>query len=164
MRPFAPIALLITAFLAGGAGAIGFEEAVAPDPGDRPLQIGIWYPTRDETRTVLPLIVFSHGTAGGYEDLRPTAVALAEAGFIAVGVTHTGNNFKDNSYVAQGRHLIERPRHIARVLDYMLTSWGAHDRIDSQRIGMFGFSAGAFTALVIIGGEADFSRAAALCR
>jgi len=158
----APIVLWVALLLADGAGAIGFEEAIAPDPGDRPLQVGIWYPSGNET--VLPLIVLSHGTGGWYEDLGSTAVALAEAGFIVVGVTHTGNNFRDNRYVAQGRHLVERPRHIARVLDYMLTQWAAHDRIDSERIGMFGFSAGAFTALVIVGGEADFSRAAALCR
>jgi predicted dienelactone hydrolase len=158
----APIVLWVALLLAEGAGATGFEEAVAPDPGDRPLQVGIWSPSGNETP--LPLIVLSHGTGGSYEDLRPTAVALAEAGFVVVGVTHTGNNFRDNRYVAQGRHLVERPRHVARVLDHMLTKWAARDRIDPERIGMFGFSAGAFTALVIIGGEADFSRAAALCR
>jgi predicted dienelactone hydrolase len=45
----------------------------------------------------------------------------------------------------------------------MLASWRQHDTIDPSRIGMFGFSAGGFTALVAIGGTPDLSTAAPYC-
>jgi predicted dienelactone hydrolase len=145
-----------------GAGAVDFQEAVAPDPDDRPLQIGIWHPS-GIAATRLPLVVLSHGTGGTFLDQRPTALALAEAGFIAVGALHTGDNYRDRSYVAKGTHLVGRPRHVARVIDYMLSSWSQRERIDPARIGIFGFSAGGFTALVVIGGQPDLSAAAGFC-
>ena len=39
----------------------------------------------------------------------------------------------------------------------MLASWPHHDALDPSRIGMFGFSAGGFTALVAIGGTPDLT-------
>jgi len=37
------------------------------------------------------------------------------------------------------------------VIDYLVTTWPDHARIDARKIGMFGFSAGAFAALTTIG-------------
>jgi predicted dienelactone hydrolase len=59
--------------------------------------------------------------------------------------------------------MIDQPRHISRVLDYMLSGWRGHDRIDASRIGIFGFSAGAYTALVSIGGTPNLRKAVAHC-
>jgi predicted dienelactone hydrolase len=42
-------------------------------------------------------------------------------------------------------------------IDYMLASWQHHEALDPFRVGMFGFSAGSFTALVAIGGTPDMS-------
>ncbi len=39
----------------------------------------------------------------------------------------------------------------------MLSTWQGRAAIDPQRVGMFGFSAGGFTALAIIGGVPDFT-------
>ena len=39
----------------------------------------------------------------------------------------------------------------------MLAEWPDHDRIDVQRVGMFGFSSGGFTALVSAGGKPDLA-------
>lgn len=156
MRTVAGLVIGLVMLVSDGAGAVDFQEAVAPDPDDRPLQIGIWYPS-GIAATRLPLVVLSHGSGGTFMDQRPTALALAEAGFIAVGALHTGDNYRDPSYVAKGTHLLGRPRHVARVIDYMLSSWPQRERIDPARIGIFGFSAGGFTALVVIGGQPDLS-------
>jgi predicted dienelactone hydrolase len=179
------LAMTLSAVLllaAGPAGAVGFQSATAPDPSDRPLAIGIWYPSDapepaqpdtpfDQALAIdapiqgdhLPLIIISHGSAGwlgGHADL---AKVLAEAGFVVVAVTHTGDNYQDGSYPAS-RELVDRPRHIGRVLDYMLAGWPGHDRLDPARIGMFGFSFGGYTTLVAIGGIPDLGLLAGHCR
>ena len=59
---------------------------------------------------------------------------------------------------------MDRPRHISRVIDHMLTQWSGKDRIDAARIGVFGFSSGAFTALASVGGLADLARIAPHCQ
>ncbi len=146
--------------------AFGVEEANAPDGDNPPLQLRIWYPTQGaDVDTVygkqLPMIVISHGVGGALESNEDTAAALAEAGFVAVAVLHTGNNYRDHSQVRAD--LRPRPRHISRTLDYMLTTWRGHSQLDANRIGMFGFSAGGFAALVVSGGEPDLTATARLC-
>ena len=49
------------------------------------------------------------------------------------------------------------------LIDYMLASWRHHDALEPSRIGMFGFSAGGFTALVAIGGTPDLTTVAPYC-
>jgi predicted dienelactone hydrolase len=112
----------------------------------------------------LPLIVISHGNNGTFASHSDTALALASAGFVVAAVEHTGDNAQDASYVGTPRWLIDRPRHIHLSIDYMLKDWPAHKQIDASRIGMFGFSAGGFTALVSIGGVPDFARLTAHCK
>ncbi len=152
--------------------SVGFARVMVPDPDGPPLEAGIWYPSDAPTssqrlalyaHTVavggeiagrgLPLVVMSHGTGGGFEGHYDTAMALAEAGFVVAAVTHTGDNYRDQSGFAR---MENRPRHIKALIDYMLASWSQHDRLDPMRIGVFGFSAGGFTALVAIGGVPDF--------
>ena len=102
----------------------------------------------------LPLVVMSHGAGGSFQDHYDTALALAEAGFVVAAVTHTGDNYRDQSGFAR---IENRPRHIKVLIDYMLALSPQRDRLDPMRIGIFGFSAGGFTVLVAIGGVPDFS-------
>ena len=178
------VTLLVGVFMlaAGKAGAVGFQSATVPDPADKPLEIGIWYPSNAPipaqpntpfrqalsldgalSGTGLPLVIMSHGAGGWLGGHADTALALAKAGFVVVALTHTGDNRDDETYPAS-RWMVDRPRHIARVLDYMLTGWNGHARIDVLRIGIFGFSAGAYTALVAIGGTPDLNLATEHCR
>jgi predicted dienelactone hydrolase len=152
---------------------------MVPDPDGPALETGIWYPSDgpaapqqlglfmqtvgaggDVVGRGLPLVVISHGTGGSFEGHYDTALALAEAGFVVAAVTHTGDNYRDQSGFARVEN---RPRHIKAVIDYMLTSWPQHERLDPARIGIFGFSAGGFTALVAIGGVPDLSRRPSYC-
>jgi predicted dienelactone hydrolase len=164
------------------AGAAGFRFATVPDPDDRPLEVGIWYPTDAPAPAApntpfrhalaldapvvgenLPLVVISHGYGGWLGGHAGMALALAEAGFVVVAPTHTGNNYEDESYPT-ARWMVDRPRHIARVLDYILGQWPDRARLDPKKIGFFGFSAGGYTGLVAIGGVPNLRLAAEHCR
>lgn len=159
--------------------AAGFQQGLAADPAGKPLVIGIWYPSLSTAKpmtfgpttmtvavnaqvngTALPLIVMSHGAGGSYLGHFDTAIALADAGFVVVAMNHTGDNYADKS---RNLDIMARPRHVSRVIDHMLATWEGHAAIDPQRIGMFGFSSGGFTALAIIGGVADLTKIAPMC-
>jgi predicted dienelactone hydrolase len=181
MRPLLILLVCMTVLFVRSAGAVGFQTASIPDPPFAPLAVGIWYPSDapapTEPNTIvhqalavngslsgthLPLVIISHGKGGWLGGHADTALALAEAGFVAVAVTHTGDNRDDESAPA-ARWMVDRPRHIRRVIDYMLGRWPGHDQLDPRHIGMFGFSAGAYTALVSIGGVPDMGAATAHC-
>src|SRR5580704_19651255 len=176
---FAVAAFAIAMLAATPALSAGFEQIMVPDPDGAPLEVGIWYPSEAPAapqplglfaQTVanggtvagrgLPLIVMSHGTGGSFEGHYDTALALAEAGFVVAAVTHTGDNYRDQSQVGR---LENRPRHIKVLIDYMLASWRQHDALDQRCIAMFGFSAGGFTALVAIGGTPDLRTVGPYC-
>jgi predicted dienelactone hydrolase len=159
--------------------APGFQQVNIPVPGDVPLATGIWYPSDSPAAahdfgphqamlavngaingTGLPLVVISHGAASNYAALFPTAIALAEAGFVVAAVTHTGDSHEDHS---RRLEVIDRPLAMKRLVDYMLNEWPQRRVIDAAHIGILGYSAGAFTALVSIGGNPDLRRIAPHC-
>ena len=173
------VALTLLLFATVSAKAAGYQQIMAPDPGHDPIEIGLWYPSpapaSDQpielsTQSVAPngamspgahpMIVISHGQAGSLAGHYDTALALADAGYVVVAPTHTGDNWHDQSGVL---NIIDRPRQIIQVIDFMLTGWPGHASIDPQRIGMFGFSAGGFTTLVNIGGRPDLSKTGPYC-
>jgi predicted dienelactone hydrolase len=162
--------------------SVGFQQITVPDPRGKPLQVAIWYPSTAPAspqplglfqQTVamngavignrLPVVLISHGTSGSLASHYDTAVELARAGFVVAAVTHTGDNSQDQSYVGNRQDLIDRPRQIKYVLDYLLGGWPEHNRLDPARIGIFGFSLGGFTALVAIGGTPDLHRIPQFC-
>ncbi len=164
---------------AASAHSVGFQTASIPVAGDRPTQVGIWYPS-DAPETVqrlglsrqsvapgapllgrkLPLVVISHGAGGSFSDHYDTAHALAEAGFVVVALSHTGDTYDDRSRAIR---MGERAAQIGPVIDYMTSSWPDHAAINVKRVGIFGFSSGGFTALVAIGGEPDLTLISAHC-
>jgi predicted dienelactone hydrolase len=169
----------IAMLAASPAVSAGFEQITVPDGAAAPLEVGIWYPSQAPAapqrlglfaQTVadhaaiagrdLPLIVMSHGTGGSFEGHYDTALALAEAGFVVAAVTHTGDNYRE---LTQFGRLENRPRHIKVLIDYMLASWPQHGALDPARVGIFGFSAGGFTALVAIGATPDMTTVAPYC-
>ena len=162
------------------AHAAGFQQGVAADPSGKPIVIGIWYPSQTLAKPVsmgpttmtvainapvngkaLPMIVMSHGTGGSNLGHFDTAIALADAGFVVVAMNHTGDNYADQS---RSVDVMDRPRQVSRVIDHMLSTWDGRAAIDPQRVGMFGFSSGGFTALAIIGGIPDFTKIGPMCR
>ncbi len=173
-------AVLLVLLAAVPARAAGFRQITIADPGNPPIQANLWYPSAVPPKpepiglqnqvvaedapiagTGLGLIVISHGTGGNRSDHLDTARALADAGFVVIAPTHTGDNFKDLSRVLQ---IWDRPRLLHRVLDFMLQDWPDHTRINPAHVGAFGFSAGGFTVLVAAGATPDMSRIDAHCR
>ena len=155
------------------AYTVGFQTVMVPDSGNPPILVGIWYPSdapekpdRIALDTVsvahdgavagsdLKLVMMSHGTGGGFADHVDTAMALAKAGFVAAAPTHTGDNWKDRSRVLS---IWDRPRQLHVVADWLLSTWPAHTHLDQAHIGVFGYSAGGFTALVAAGGQPDLT-------
>jgi predicted dienelactone hydrolase len=179
-------AIILAAGLVGSAasaGAVGFQQLAVADPNGGPIEVYLWYPSATPTSTLrlgpyeqtvamdgpiagtnLPLILISHGTGGSALTHYDTAIALAEAGYIAAAIEHTGDNWHDRSYSFTLRSLTERPRQLKLAIDYLLGHWADRDRIAADRIGAFGHSAGGFTALVAIGAAPDFALAVAFCK
>jgi predicted dienelactone hydrolase len=161
---------------------VGFQQATIPDHGGKSMQAGIWYPSNVQPSTHpigllsqdvalnapvqgqgLPLILISHGTGGSLASHLDTAQALARAGMVVLAITHIGDNSQDQSYVGNRIDLIDRPRQISVALDWVLASWPGGLNLNPKRIGIFGFSLGAFTSLVLLGGAPELSRMAQLC-
>lgn len=136
------------------------QQARVEDPGHAPIPVAIWSPAAG---SALPLIVISHGTGAGPISHIDTAQALAQAGFAVVAPMHPGDNFQDDSAVGRPEWLANRSRHVSKVIDFMFTQWEGRARLIPDRVGMFGFSAGATTALISIGGVPDLDRVPAHC-
>jgi predicted dienelactone hydrolase len=189
-RSFLAIALLVCA-LVGAAilGAlrtdrpVGFQIARAADTDGQPFAVGVWYPTQAHPRPTtmlgavlmdvapdapiagrdLPLVVISHGNGGGPASHADLALALANAGYIVAAPMHPGDNYADQSAAGSASLYSRRVRQLRATVDYMLKSWQGRDRINPERIGAFGFSAGGLTVLAAAGAQPDLRSVAKHC-
>ena len=134
----------------------------------------LWYPTQNRSETIklgpfevdvaknaaiktgkYGLIVISHGSRGSHAGHRDTAIYLAKRGYLVVSPLHPKNNYLDDSAGRTVENWMNRPRHISTILDWMLAASEYTDFIDSNKIGIVGFSAGGYTALALAGGVPD---------
>lgn len=74
--------------------------------------------------------------------------ALAQAGFVVATLTHTGDNWRDQS---RATDVVDRTRQLSVLIDHMLGQWEGRAGIDASKVGAFGFSAGGFTVLAAAG-------------
>jgi predicted dienelactone hydrolase len=110
----------------------------------------------------LPLVVVSHGNGGALWNHHDTAETLADAGFVAIN--HPGDTLGDERGRAELSAMVERPTDIKRLINFMLGASPAASKIDSERIGLFGFSLGGYTGLVLIGANPDWAAATEFCQ
>jgi len=180
-RLLVAIALCLTATLAQAAG---FRLIDVPADADGPALNGaMWYPCSEPPGEIdvggftlpgvkdcpisgdkLPLVVISHGRGGSFVNFHDMAETLADAGFIVAAINHAGDTTFDMSHSGNFSVFVERPTDIKRLIDFMLGASPAAPNIDPQRIGFFGFSAGGFTGLVLIGGNPDWGNATTSCQ
>jgi predicted dienelactone hydrolase len=168
-------AFCFAATLAHAAGVRLFD--VPPDAAGGALTGAVWYPCNAprQEATVgdrmiagakdcqivgdkLPLVVVSHGRTGWFGGHHDIAAAMADAGFVVAAINHPGDNTSDRSRVDHLSVLVERPVDIKRLVDYMLMRWPDARKIDRERIGLFGFSMGGYTGLVVLGADPDFRK------
>lgn len=162
---------------------VGFQVARATDTDGQPFLVGVWYPTQAHPRPTtllgpllmdvapdgpisgrdLPLVVISHGNGGGPGSHADLALALANAGYVVAAPMHTGDNYADQSAAGSVSLFSGRNRQLHTTIDYMLRNWQGHDRIDPERIGAFGFSAGGFTVLTAVGAQPELRIVAKHC-
>ncbi|HUZ14052.1 MAG TPA: dienelactone hydrolase [Caulobacteraceae bacterium] len=173
------LCVLVIVVAPAWAGTVGFQKLALPNPGGKPLTVGIWYPSdaaarptplEDFTQVVaadgpvagrrLPLVVISHGSGGSFAGHYDTALALARAGFVAASITHEGDSWDDQSKVAE---IWRRPAQLHQLIDYVLAAWPGRGHVDAARVGAFGFSAGGFTVLVAAGGVPNLATVAPYC-
>lgn len=144
---------------------VAFSRLTIPDADQPAIEIGVWAPSQiapsQTATTPRPLIVISHGNGGDFRSHHDTAMALARAGFVVAALTHTGDNWRDQS---RATDVVGRTRQLSVLIDYMTQQWEGRADIDANRIGAFGFSAGGFTVLAAAGGDPDLSRLADHCR
>jgi predicted dienelactone hydrolase len=110
-----------------------------------------------------PMVVISHGHGGslwGHHDL---AEALARAGYVAAMVEHVGDSWQDQSGFRSDRTLLGRAYQVTATIDRVLSQPGLAEHVDHGRIGVAGFSAGGYTALLVVGAQPDFARVAGYC-
>ena len=162
-----------------GMRSVRFEDPTRDNwagTGKRPLQTVIWYPAAAgtvtkpwnvaiflagnnaigaplaETPAKLPLIVLSHGTGGSAAAVAWLAEGLAAGGYIVAAVNHHGNTAAEEDKRLEGTVIWwDRPKDITVVIDRLLADATFGPRIDSNRIGVAGFSLGGYTALATVG-------------
>ena len=180
IRSYAYWLMFLLATVAGmPVHAAGFSY-VAPS-SDHPVEIGIWYPTETQAPSApntlfrqalaidaepvgkaLPLIILSHGNGGWMGGHADTALALAESGYVAAAITHSDDNY-NNQDVSPAKWMVSRPREVVSSINFLLEHWSGAKHVSRQRIGVFGFSAGGYTALVAAGGIPDLDLAIRHC-
>jgi predicted dienelactone hydrolase len=176
---------LVLCCLASRAEAAGIQLL----DSDSSLAGAIWYPCAGEPQPValgklavaadfslmgvkdctvngakLPLIILSHGRGAWFGAHHDTAEALADAGFVVAAINHPGDSGSDSSRRNSLSVLASRPVDMIRLLNFMLHDWKDRGTIDPARIGLFGFSNGGYTGLVLIGVTPDFRRIADFCQ
>ena len=192
-RGKAPIWLTLAGFAAmlGGPSAVTAEPLtigwqaleIAAEAEAPPLDVALWYPTRDRAATVLigdnpvfvgievvpealppderlPLVVLSHGFGGHQGNLAWLAAALAEAGHVVATLDHPGTTTRDRR-PGEPAVLARRAADVGRVIERLAT-----DRptlIDRGQIAVIGHSLGAWTALQLAGARFSPDRALADC-
>ena len=155
--------------------------------GPRPLTWAAWYPAPDDAverdlsagsgtaswfnkgpvardapmhmgQRLYSVVVLSHGTGGTALSLEWLGRRLAQRGFVAIAVNHHGNTAAE-PYRAEGfLCLWERARDLTVLLDDMESRGEFADRLDMDRVFVGGFSAGAYTAMLLLGAIAAFSQ------
>jgi pimeloyl-ACP methyl ester carboxylesterase len=131
------------------------------DLGDR--QVAIWWWGKSEQKK--PLILFSHGFNGCNDQTGYLGSALAEAGYVFVGVNHRDANCKTTfNPVSTHQQLPEKPElwtqetYADRVEDFRKVLEALKEDkyygavIDFQRVGFIGYSLGGYTGLGVAGG------------
>lgn len=184
-RRFLTAVCLVPALLAFNAWSAGLQWLDIPAEGPAPaLRGAVWYPCAQAGTAVrlgpsltleaardcpvsakaLPLVIVSHGSGGSFAGHHDTAQYLADHGFVVAAISHPGDHFQDRGRQGELSIFGTRAMDMRRLLDFMLQRWSGHDALDAKRVGLFGFSRGGTTGLILSDASADLRMARRLCQ
>jgi predicted dienelactone hydrolase len=170
--------------IAQTATGVGFQAITIHDPVNGGTTLGyVFYPSAQPSKITSrgsyevqatpdappisgakPLIVISHGHSGsdlGHHDL---AVYLASHGFMVATLEHPKDNFHDTSGVGTAAVLDGRPVQVKAAISELLNNPHWKTLIDPNRIGVAGFSAGGYAALMVVGAVPRFDLYVGYCK
>jgi len=111
-----------------------------------------------------PVILFSHGFGGTARMMAWFGTPMARAGYVVVAVDHPGNNGLDRMTPAGAVMTWDRANDLRAALEAVKADSVIGSHLDLHRVGVAGFSAGGFTALVSAGARVNMNRFASFCR
>lgn len=162
---------------------VGFQVARV-ETKSGPVAVALWYPTSGTPRpstfisgnllsvardgpvlgTDLPIVLISHGNDGGALSHVDLAMDLASAGYVVAAPTHAGDNYADRSRQGSPALFSQRAEQLRATLDYVLHSWAGASKVDPSRVAAYGFSAGGFAVLTLVGGKPDMAAIGEHCQ
>jgi predicted dienelactone hydrolase len=110
------------------------------------------------------MLLLSHGNGGSARMMGWFGTALARAGYVVVAVDHPGNNGVDAMTDAGSILMWNRADDLAVALAAVQADPLLSPHMDASRMGLAGYSAGGFTALVAAGARPNMSRLVEFCR
>lgn len=174
------LACAVDASAEGGNAGVRLVE-VADPVSHHPMKAAVFYPTLDRPEITRlgpleigarkdaairpgrhPVVVLSHGNGGGMFSHHDTAAFLARHGYVVAAIEHSGDNFRDASGQGSDRVLVGRNLQLSALLDGLLRG-GLSESIDAAKVGVAGFSAGGYTALLMVGAQPRFQLLTAYC-
>jgi predicted dienelactone hydrolase len=155
-----------------GVRTLHLADALRPD---RDLTVEVWYPAttgsdeqprRDSAPLTgdgpYPLLVISHGNGGTRTDLAFLAVRLASLGFVVAAPDHLDAELGVDG-VPTERVPVDRPLDVLAVINGLSGTSPLGRLIETDRVGVIGYSLGGFTALTLSGARIDPAGYLAAC-
>jgi len=111
--------------------------------------MGLQHALPDTSDAPYPVIFYSHGYGGSRNDLQQFTEPLASHGFVVVGVDHQDNRHSHSA--------VDRPLDILFALDQLaaITDGDLAGVMDTDVVGVMGYSDGAYTVLTVNGAQID---------
>ena len=139
---------------------------------DRQITTDLYFPDKLTQKT--PLIVVSNGLGAERKRFTELANYLTSYGFAVAVPEHPGSNQQRQQEFLKGLHqenfdgtdFLDRPLDISFVLDRIseLNIKSFNNRIDTENVGIFGYSIGGTTALSLAGATIDYKQLAEDCK
>ncbi|ELC7323623.1 alpha/beta fold hydrolase [Stenotrophomonas maltophilia] len=141
------------------------ETALTIGPPDAPLfDVGRSAMDAPIAGKRLPTLLLSHGNGGSARMMGWLGTALARAGYLVIAVDHPGNNGVDEMTLPGSVLSWLRADDLRAALAAVQADPVLGPHVDTDRLGVIGFSAGGYTALLAAGARPDLQRLLAFCR